>query len=59
MILDALEKTYSLTVTAVREIYNNQDNDVANIDVSKLTYSKDGKTLIDRLNLHYSNAKEK
>ena len=59
LILDALEKTYSLTATAVREIYNIQDNDVTNIDVSKLTYSKDGKTLIDRLNFHYSNAKEK
>ena len=59
LILDALEKTYSLTATAIKEIYNVQDNDIKNIDVSKLTYSQDGKTLIDRLNEHYSITKDK
>ena len=59
LILDSLEKTYSLTAAAVREIYNIQDSNIENIDISKLTYSQDGKALKDRLDQHYSAAKEK
>ena len=59
LILDSLEKTYSLTAAAVKEIYNIQDSGIENIEVDKLTYSQDGKTLKDRLNIHYSEAKEK
>jgi hypothetical protein len=49
LILDSLEKTYSLTAAAVREIYNIQDSSIENIEMDKLTYSQDGKTLKDRL----------
>ena len=59
LILDSLEKTYALTTAAVKEIYNIQDSKIENIDINKLTYSQDGKTLKDRLNQHYSAAKEK
>lgn len=59
LILDSLEKTYSLTVAAVKEIYNIQDSNIEDIDISQLTYSRDGKTLKDRLNEHYSTTKEK
>lgn len=59
LILDSLEKTYSLTAAAVKEIYGVQSNSIENVDISKLTYSQDGKTLQDRLNIHYSNAKDK
>lgn len=59
LILDSLEKTYSLTAAAVREIYNIQDNNIENIEMDKLTYSQDGKTLKDRLEQHYSSAKER
>ena len=45
LILDSLEKTYSLTTTAVKEIYNIQDSNVEDINISQLTYSRDGKTL--------------
>ena len=59
LILDSLEKTYSLTAAAVKEIYGIQNNNIENVDISKLTYSQDGKTLQDRLNIHYSKAKDK
>lgn len=59
LILNSLEKTYSLTAAAVKEIYNIQDNNIENIDISKLTYSQDGQNLIDRLNEHYIRTKEK
>lgn len=59
LILDFLEKTYSLTAAAVREIYGIQDSNIENIDISKLTYTQDGQNLVDRINKHYSKAKEK
>ena len=59
LILDSLEKTYSLTAAAVREIYNIQDSNIESIEMDKLTYSQDGKTLKDRLEQHYSSAKER
>lgn len=60
LILNSLEKTYSLTTSYIKEIYHIQDiNDIENIDINKLTYSKDGKTLKERLNQHYSVAKER
>ena len=59
LILDSLEKTYALTAAAVREIYNIQDSNIENIDINKLTYSQDGKTLRERIIEHYSVSKEK
>ena len=59
LILDSLEKTYSLTIAAIKKIYNIQDNNIEDININQLTYSRDGKTLKDRLNEHYSIAKEK
>ena len=59
LILNSLEKTYSLTAAAVKEIYNIQDTNIEDIDISKLTYSQDGQNLIDRLNEHYIRTKEK
>ena len=59
LILNSLEKTYSLTAAAAKEIYNIQDNNIEDIDINKLTYSQDGQSLIDRLNKHYIRTKEK
>ena len=59
LILDSLEKTYSLTAAAVREIYNIQDSNIENIDINTLTYSQAGKTLRERIIEHYSVSKEK
>ena len=56
-IYKSLEETYSITASAAKEIYNITFTDKIDDDtLEHLTYSADGKTLMDRLNEHYDNA---
>ena len=59
-ILKSLEETYSITASAAKEIYNITFTDkIDDITLEQLTYSADGKTLMDRLSQHYDNAIER
>jgi hypothetical protein len=59
-IYKSLEETYSITASAAKEIYNITFTDKIDDDtLEHLTYSADGKTLMDRLNEHYDNAIER
>ena len=57
IIYDSLTKTYAITAKAVEKIYNITFTEKIDDDtLRKLTYSADGRTLNDRLNIHYDNA---
>ena len=57
IIYDSLTKTYAITAKAVDKIYDITFTEKIDDDtLRKLTYSADGKTLNDRLNIHYDNA---
>lgn len=57
IIYDSLTKTYAITTKAVEKIYDITFTEKIDDDtLRKLTYSSDGKTLNDRLNIHYDNA---
>ena len=57
LIFASLEETYSITAAAVKSIYGIQFKDKIDQDTLKeLTYSKDGKTLEERLKEHWDNA---
>ena len=59
-IYESLTETYAITAKAVERIYNIIFTDKIDDDTLKdLTYSADGKTLNDRLNIHYDNAIER
>ena len=56
-IYDSLAETYSITTVAVKKIYGIKFNETINKEtLEKLTYSKDGKTLEERLYYHYQEA---
>lgn len=56
-IYDSLAKTYSITISAVKKIYNIKfDEPIDEETLKELTYSKDGKTLEERLKIHYDKA---
>ena len=60
LIFASLEETYSITASAAKEIYNIAFTDKIDDDtLEQLTYSADGKTLMDRLSTHYDNAVER
>ena len=57
LIYDCLIKIYSITIKACKKIYNIDFTEIIDKDTIKdLTYSKDGKTLSERLHNHYDNA---
>lgn len=60
IIYESLTETYSITAQAVEKIYNIIFTDKIDDDTLRsLTYSADGKTLNDRLSIHYDNAIER
>lgn len=59
IILDMLSEVYSLTVTATKNIYNIKNEPLDDEDIEKLTYSKDGKSILKRLQEHYNEAKKR
>lgn len=59
-IYESLTETYSITASAAKAIYNITFTDKIDDDTLKsLTYSADGKTLNERLGVHYDNAIER
>ena len=57
IIYESLTKTYAITAKAVEKIYNIIFTDKIDDDTLRsLTYSADGKTLNERLGIHYDNA---
>ena len=57
LIFNSLTETYSTTAAAVKSIYGIQFKDKIDRDTLKnLTYSKDGKTLEERIKKHWDNA---
>lgn len=54
IIFASLERTYAITIKAVKELYNIETND--KVEVADLMYSADGKTLYQRLQEHFDNA---
>ena len=57
LIFNSLTETYSITAAAVKSIYGIQFKDKVDRDTLKnLTYSKDGKTLEERMKNHWDNA---
>ena len=60
IIYDSLARTYSITAKAAEKIYNITFTDKIDEDtLEKLTYSADGKSLVERLEEHFNNAIEK
>lgn len=55
LIFKSLERTYSITTKAVEDLYNIKDSS-SKVEVADLMYSKDGKTLYERLKDHFENA---
>lgn len=56
-IFNSLTETYSITAAAVKEIYGIKFNETIDQETLKeLTYSKDGKTLEERMLKHYNEA---
>ena len=56
-IYNSLTKTYSITVAAVKSIYGIKFNETIDREtLEELTYSKDGKTLEERMHKHYDEA---
>ena len=59
-IYESLTETYAITAKAVEKIYDIIFTDKIDDDTLRnLTYSADGKTLNDRLSIHYDNAIER
>lgn len=57
LIFASLEKTYAITAEAVKSIYGIQFKDKIDRDtLEKLTYSEDGKTLEERMKIHWNEA---
>jgi hypothetical protein len=57
IIYESLEKTYSITTEAAEKIYNIIFKEKIDAEtLEKLTYSEDGKTLNDRLKVHFDAA---
>lgn len=57
MIFESLTKTYSITAAAAKAIYGIEFNEMPDRDtLEKLTYSKDGKTLEERMEIHFEAA---
>ena len=57
LIFNSLTETYSITAAAVKSIYGIQFKDKIDRDTLKdLTYSKDGKTLEERMHKHFDEA---
>lgn len=57
LIFESLTKTYSITIAAVKLIYGIQFKDkIDRNTLEKLTYSEDGKTLEERMKIHWDNA---
>jgi hypothetical protein len=57
LIFSSLEKTYSITIAAVKSIYGIQFKDKIDKDtIKELTYSEDGKTIEERLKEHWDNS---
>lgn len=57
LIFNSLTETYSITTVAVKSIYGIQFKDKIDRDtLENLTYSKDGKTLEERMKIHWDNA---
>ena len=57
LIFNSLTETYSITAAAIKSIYRIQFKETIDRDTLKeLTYSKDGKTLEERMKNHWDNA---
>ena len=57
IIYDSLTETYAITTESAKKIYQIKFNETIDKDtLEKLTYSKDGKTLKERILNHYENA---
>lgn len=57
MIFESLTKTYSITIAAAKAIYGIEFNERLDRDtLEKLTYSQDGKTLEERMKIHFETA---
>lgn len=57
LIFDSLTETYSITAAAVKKIYGIKFNETIDQEtLEELTYSKDGKTLEERIHKHYDEA---
>ena len=57
LIFNSLTETYSITAAAVKSIYGIQFKDKIDRDtLEDLTYSRDGKTLEERMKIHWDNA---
>lgn len=57
IIYDSLTETYTITAESAKKIYQIKFNETIDKDtLEKLTYSKDGKTLKERILNHYENA---
>ena len=60
LIFDSLTETYAITAAAVKKIYGIKFNETINQEtLEKLTYSKDGQTLEQRIHKHYDEAVKK
>ena len=56
-IFESLTNTYAITAAAVKKIYGVQFKDTIDREIlEELTYSKDGKTLKERMHKHYDEA---
>ena len=57
LIYKSLAETYAITINAAEDLYNIKFKETIDAEtLEKLTYSKDGKSLIERLKIHYDNA---
>ena len=57
LIFNSLTETYAITAAAVKSIYGIQFKDKIDRDtLEKLTYSEDGKTLEERMKIHWNEA---
>ena len=57
LIFNSLTETYAITAAAVKSIYGIQFKDKIDREtLEDLTYSKDGKTLEERMKIHWDNA---
>ena len=59
IILDMLSEVYALTAAAIKNIYNIDNKPLDEEDIEKLIYSKDGKSMLERLQEHFTEAKKK
>ena len=58
-ILQSLEETYAITSAAARKLYGIKSERLQDGEIEELMYSKDGKTLRERLETHYDNAENR